>query len=90
LGIDVNAVEAVGEKFEIEELGEQSATLLAQGDVLEGGPQPVASPRAGETATASVHPSADGVEARAAALVSPRRDVSAPANPTTSKRRRGV
>jgi hypothetical protein len=54
LGIDVNAVEPCGEKFEIEALG----------DATSAGPQPVAPPLAAAVAPLEVHASPADVEAR--------------------------
>jgi hypothetical protein len=78
VGYDINEVPVVGEPHEIQ------ASL---GDVLEGGPQPVASPGPGQPATTSVDPSRGGAEAPSAALVSPRRR-EPPANPNPKPRTR--
>jgi hypothetical protein len=79
LGIDVNAVEPCGEKFEIEALGDVTT-------VFDG--QSVALPLAGATVPASVDdPSrTGGAEAPKAVLASPA-DGEPPAIPTHQKRR---
>jgi hypothetical protein len=81
LGIDVNAVEPCGEKFEIEALDDVTT-------VFDG--QSVASPLAGVTATASVDdPSrTGGAEAPTAVTASPRGEP--PASKPNPKPKRGV
>jgi hypothetical protein len=76
LGLDVNAVEPCGEKFEIEELGGATTDF---GQCASSGP--------GQTATASVSdPSASGAEALTAGPASP--DVMSPRPPNPKLRRR--
>jgi hypothetical protein len=78
LGIDVNAVEAVGEKFEIEALGDATTETVVEAQS--------ASSLAGATATASVDdPSRTGGAEAPTAAASPRGEPPAIPNPKPTR-----
>jgi hypothetical protein len=88
LGFDVNAVEAVGEKFEIEALGDVT-TPEASTAVGIAQPQPVALPVAGATAPTSVDDPSTLARAKAPKAVSASpADGEPPAIPNSKPNRR--